>query len=159
MNQNPIYQFPAINQSYNNVYVWLPLALLAICLAGAWWARRHKNLDNMRKNMLVMVLAFIGLTAFGAAAFKIASISKLKPVKIFADAIETPYGRLPFSDLEDASVQPYFRFKPMQPGTPTDSTRYLSLFKRNNQEPDILSEGDYPIDSIFDSLQKILAPN
>ncbi len=156
MNQNPLYEFPAINQSFGNLYIVLPTLFALCCAAAVVWARGRKSLDSIRRNMLVMVFTFMGLTAAGMATLKVVSIFRLKPVRIFADAIETPYGRLPFSELRDAEVQPFFRFKPMQPGAPTDSTRYLSLFKTGNREPDILSEGDYRVDSIFDALKIVI---
>lgn len=153
-----LYEFPAINQSFTNSYFVIPIVVATICFANILFFKQFKRLDTMRRNVLMMVFAFIGLTALGAGIFKFASMQKLTPIKIYADAIETPYGKIPFSDLKDASVQPYMKYKPMQAGVPVDSTRYLFLFKNSQNLPDVISDGDYKIDSIFDALRQTLTP-
>ncbi len=154
-----LHEFPAINQSFTNAYFVIPIVIATICFANILFFRQYKRLDSMRRNVVIMVFTFIGLTALGAGVFKFASMKKLTPIKIYADAIETPYGKIPFSDLKDASVQPYMKYKPMQAGTVTDSTRYLFLFKQSQDLPDVISEGDYKIDSIFDALRQTLTPS
>jgi hypothetical protein len=153
-----LYEFNAINQSLTNSYFVLPIVIATICFANILFFWQYKRLDSMRRNVVIMVFTFIGLTALGAGVFKFASMQKLTPIKIYADAIETPYGKIPFADLKDASVQPYIKFKPMQSGTPADSSRYLFLFKHSQNLPDVISEGDYKIDSIFDALRQTLTP-
>ena len=102
-----------------------------------------------------MVLTFIGVIALGTSAMKLYSQYRLKPVEIYSNRIVTPYGATPLSNVSDYYIKLEKTFKPLQTDVVRDSARYFFLIEKNDKTH-VLSEGDYPIYGILDSLNKVM---
>lgn len=130
--------------------------LLAIgCFVGAMWGVKRLRLDYNRKQVLYLLLWFIGVTALFSAIWKGVSLWLLKPVRIYADAIETPYGYAKFSNMLDFYVKIEPQYRSMQQNMHVDTTKFFYLIERTGKNH-VLSEGDYPVDSILVKLNIVL---
>jgi hypothetical protein len=130
--------------------------VLCICLLGVLYFKNSDWVEVMRRRILIMIFAFIGVTAGGALAFKALAQWKLSPVKLYNNKIETPYGEVtPLSKIKDFYIKMEFSFKPLQPDRASDSTRYFYLIERGDKTH-ILSEADYPIDSILLTMNQLM---
>ncbi|MEO0044575.1 MAG: hypothetical protein RL329_4023 [Bacteroidota bacterium] len=129
------------------------LALLSFGLARFYVQKL--NLDYNRRQVVRLLLLFAGATASFSAIFRGVSLLRLTPVCIYADATETPYGKVAHKDLADFYIKLEMRTRPMQPDVPIDSTKFLHLIEKTGKTH-ILSAGDYPIDSILAKLNIVL---
>ena len=150
----PLYSFASINQGLNG---WLiaPLLIAALCLAGILYFRKNTTLDYNRRNIIVMVLSFIGIIGVGTAAMKLYSQWRLKPVEIYTNRIVTPYGETPLSNISDFYIKLENKYKPLRTDIVLDSAHYFFLIEKN-EKTHVLSQGDYPIYDILDNLNRVI---
>lgn len=150
----PLYTFEPFKQSIDWVVV-LTLALVLLMLFVSFLVKKYSKLDVTRRNIVNMVCFFIGIIAAGTAVFRLISLWKLKPVQIYTNRIETPYGTAQLNNIRDFYIKTEMRTKPMNPNAVTDSSRYFFLLERNDKTH-VLSEGDYQIDSILAKLNDVM---
>jgi hypothetical protein len=129
--------------------------IAALCFGLARFYVQKLNLDYNRRTVVRLLLLFGGMTASFSAIFRGVSLLRLTPVCIYADAIETPYGKAELKNLSDFYIKMETRARSMQPDVPIDSTKFLHLIEKTGKTH-ILSAGDYPIDSILAKLNLVL---
>ena len=150
----PLYTFEPLKQATDWVLIGT-VCLVVLMLIVAFFAKKQTKLDVNRRNIILMICFFIGSIAFGTAAFRLLSLWKLKPVQIFSNRVETPYGTAPINNIRDFYIKIERHYKPMNPSEVTDSSRYFFLMERNDKTH-VLSEGDYQVDSILAKLNDVL---
>lgn len=136
---------------------WLisSITIAILSLLGAYYFNRSKKLDYNRRNIMVMILGFFTVIAFGTTTFRLYSKWRLQPVEIHSDRIKTPYGEAPLSNILDFYIKLEVKQKPMQSGVVESSAHYLFIIERNNKTH-VLSEGDYPIKDILDKMNEVM---
>ncbi len=150
----PLYIFEPFKQTTDWVLVGTLSAAMLMGLL-AYVVSKYSKLDVNRRNILFMLFFFLGILATGTAVFRLFSLWKLKPVQIYSDRIETPYGTAPFKNIRDFYVKIERHYKTMDPSEVRDSARYFFLLERNDKTH-VLSEGDYPVDSILAKLNDVM---
>jgi hypothetical protein len=132
----------------------LGLLLLSL-LAIIFYLNKNAQIDAARRNVLILVLGLICLVVVSTFGFKLLSLWKLQSVKIYNTKIETPYGSTPLSNVKDFYIKLERKYKSLQPDKAVDSARYFFLIERHDKTH-VLSEGDYPIDSILSKLNQVM---
>ncbi|MBL7818398.1 MAG: hypothetical protein JNL70_25530 [Saprospiraceae bacterium] len=150
----PLYSFEPFKQTTDWVLV-LTIGIVLLMLLVGLWVKKKSTLDTNRRSMLMMIFFFIGTIAAGTTFFRLFSMWKLKPVSIYNNRIETPYGAAPFNNIRDFYIKLERHYKPMNPNEIQDSARYFFLLERNDKTH-VLSEGDYPVDSILVKLNEAM---
>lgn len=150
----PLYIFEPIKQATDWVLV-LTFAVVTFMLLVAYWVIKYTKLDTNRRNIVIMLCFFVGIIAAGTAAFRLISMWKLKPVQIFADRVETPYGTARLNNIRDFYIKLERHYKPMNPNEVKDSARYFFILERNDKTH-VLSEGDYQVDSILAKMNDVM---
>ena len=150
----PLYTFEALKHATDWVLVLTSCVVILMALMS-FVVTKYAKLDTNRRNIVVMLCFFIGIIAAGTAAFRLISLWKLKPVQIYVDRIETPYGTARLDNIRDFYVKLERHYKPMNPNEVKDSARYFFLLERNDKTH-VLSEGDYQVDSILAKLNDVM---
>lgn len=148
------YSFNPIKNSFDYL-IWLSLGIFFLCALLAYYFSKNKSLDTTRKNIIYMICFFIGFIALISLGSRLITIFRLRPIRIDATKITTPYGETKFTEIRDFFIQTDRQYKPNSPNQPTDSTRFLIIFDRKLKRQ-MYSEADYPIDSIFKILDKVV---
>ena len=152
--EKPLYVFEPLSHGFDT---WL-VGSLFLALASAaiyFWFQKKTKLDANRRAVVAMAAAFVGFVAFGTVVFRLYSSYRLQPVRLFNDRIETLYGVAQLRDVRDFYIKREFHYKPMQPNVITDSTRFFFILERNDKTH-VLSEGDYPVDSILAKMNDVM---
>ena len=152
--EKPIY---IIEPFKHGADLWLifSISIVALSLAGAYYFYKHKTLDYNRRNIMVMILGFFAVIAFGTTVFRLYSKWRLQPIEIYNNHIKTPYGDAPLSNILDSYIKLEVKYKPMQSNIAQDSAHYLFIIERNSKTH-VLSEGDYPIKEVLDKLNETM---
>ena len=148
------YSFNPIKASFDYL-VWLTSGIIILCTLVAYFINKNKSLDTTRKNIIYMICFFIGFISLISLGSRVITIFRLKPFEIDAMKITTPYGETKLKDIRDFYIQTDRQYKPNSPTVPVDSTRLLIIFDRKLKRQ-VYSEADYPIDSIFKVLDKLV---
>jgi hypothetical protein len=150
----PLYTFEPFKHATDWVLIGTAFLVILMFLA-AFAVQKYAKLDTNRRNIVNMVCFFIGIIAAGTAVFRLISLWKLKPVQIYSNRVETPYGTAPLNEIRDFYIKTERRTKPMNPSAVTDSSRYFFLMERSDKTH-VLSEGDYDVDSILAKLNNVM---
>jgi hypothetical protein len=151
--QPALYAFEAHKQAFDSMLI-LALGLSFLGIVGIFFIKRTAQIDNLRKNLLVMLFSFLSVIALGVAILRLYSRYKLQAVEIYNDKIITPYGTARIIEIEDFFIKIETPNSIVKTQAAKDSTRYLFIVEKN-LKTHVLSEGDYAIDSIFESLEKV----
>ncbi|MCO6493379.1 MAG: hypothetical protein J5I98_33470 [Phaeodactylibacter sp.] len=108
--------------------------------------RRHQN------TLVAMLLFFAFLISGSAAFFSWWKIRKTGPVVIYADAVETPFGKAPFEAIKDAYIHADSQPSVVNPGRAVRTTRIMVIEERNGKAH-AMSEEDYPIEEMLPALR------
>ncbi len=131
-------------------------ALALILLIFVWfWLKNTQKLDKNRRAVVSLLLGMGSLVAGFSLAVKLFSYVRLQPVAIYNNRIETPYGAADYRNVRDFYIKIERKYKPMQPNVVTDSSRYFFVLERSDKTH-VLSEGDYPIDTILVKMNEIM---
>ncbi len=151
--ETPLHTFEAAK---NYLDSWL-IGSIIISLLGFGLYVFQKKLpvrENLR-GVLGLAAALFGLVALLSLGLKVVSMVRLKPVKLYRNSIETPYGTAQLREIRDFYIKKETHYKPMQPNVIADSASYLFILERNDKGH-VLSEGDYPIDSILAKMNDVM---
>jgi hypothetical protein len=135
------------------------LILSLLIAAGAFGAmilllrRPGGKLDRNRMLLLAMLAFFAFIIAGGTAFFSWWSARKVGPVSVFADAIETPYGKANFADIRNAFIETETERSLLNANITTASVRLLIIEEKDGRTH-VLSETNYPIDAVLAALKK-----
>jgi hypothetical protein len=133
----------------------ISLAVAGVCFGFAFGYVQKLRLDYNRRQVLQLLLMFIGVTALFSGIWKSVSLMRLTPVRIYSNVIETPYGRMDFKNIADFYIKVEPKYRTMQQNVPVDTTKFFYLIDRSGKNH-VLSEGDYPIDTILTKLNTVL---
>ncbi len=137
------------NAGADTLTLWLGAGAALLAAAGLIWTLRSRQIDRNRRLVVAMLLFFVALLGAGTAIFSAWSKQKLAPVYFYAQELESPYGRVAYSDITDAyittdkAVQPVFTYQ----------NRDQLLVIESRQQVHVLSEQNYPIRKIFEQLK------
>ena len=99
-----------------------------------------------------MLLFFVGMIAVGTSFFTYWTQKKTGPVLIYADAVETSYGKSYFRDVKNASITVAGNKSLVNPNQQRGATRLL-LIEQHDGKVHVLSEDDYKIEAILNKLR------
>ncbi len=149
----PLYTFNPLKISFD-FYLWIPLFIMLLCIIAGYAAQKNMP-DKNRRLTVLMLLSFVGMIGMCTSASRLYAIYRMKPVKLYTDHIETPFGTTTYFNIKDYFIRLQRDYKPMQPEAVRDSMRYLMIIERNDKTH-LLSEGDYKIDSILVKMNEII---
>ena len=151
--ETPLYTFEAAKTYLDS---WLIGSIIVGILGFGMYFFQEKIpvRQNLRK-VVGLAAALIGLVAALALCLKLFSMARLKPVKLYRNSIETPYGTAQLREIKDFYIKKETHYKPMQPNVIADSASYLFILERNDKGH-VLSEGDYAIDSILAKMNDLM---
>jgi hypothetical protein len=149
----PLHTFEAA-KSYSDI--WLVGSLILGLLGfGLYFFQEKIPVEQRLRSVVGLAAAMIGLVAVLSLSLKLFSMARLKPVKLYRNSVETPYGTASLREIKDFYIKKETHYKPMQPNVVSDSARYLFILERNDKGH-VLSEGDYPIDSILSKMNDLM---
>lgn len=133
---------------------WISLLLAVVGAGGLLFTLRRpvSREEYNRKMLIAMLFFFLAMISAGTAIFSWLSARRTGPVTVYADAIETPYGKAMFRDIQRAHIvvdQPVGLFKV---DTRQGAVKMLVIEERSGQAH-VLSEQSYDIQRIFGLLQ------
>ena len=151
--ETPLYTYEAA-KSYTDI--WLVGALmLGILGFGLYFFQEKIPVRQDLRKVVGLAAALIGLVAMLSLCLKLFSMARLKPVKLYRTSVETPYGTAQLRDIKDFYIKKEVHYKPMQPDVIADSASFLFILERDDKGH-VLSEGDYPIDSILAKMNDLM---
>ncbi len=149
----PLYTFNPLKISFD-FYLWIPLFIMLLCIIAGYTAQKNMP-DKNRRLTVLMLLSFVIVIGLCTSASRLYAIYRMKPVKLYTDHIETPFGTTTYFNIKDYFIRLQRDYKPMQSEAIRDSMRYLMIIERNDKTH-LLSEGDYKIDSILVKMNEII---
>ena len=153
MSEKCLYTFDALKIAFD-FWLWMPLGLILLCIFSGYILQKQIA-DKDRRLTTLMILSFVGVISLLTAGSRLYAITRMQPVKLYTEHIETPFGSTTYFNIKDYFIRLQRDYKPMQPDAPRDSMRYLMIIERNDKTH-LLSEGDYKIDSIFLKMNEII---
>jgi hypothetical protein len=151
--ETPLHTFEAAKSLLDK---WLVgSVIIGIVGLGAYFFQEKLPIRQNLKGVVGLAAALFGLVAVLSLGLKAFSMSRLKPVKLYRNSVETPYGTAEFREIKDFYIKKETHYKPMQPNAVVDSARYLFIVERNDKGH-VLSEGDYAIDSILGKMNDLM---
>ena len=151
--ETPLYTYEAAKTFLDT---WLiGSALLGLLGFGAYFFQDKLPVDVRLRKVVGLAAALIGLVAVLSMGLKLFSMARLKPVKLYRTSVETPYGTAQLREIKDFYIKKEVHYKPMQPNAIADSARFLFILEANDKGH-VLSEGDYPIDSILAKMNDLM---
>ncbi len=139
----------------NQLGLWLGLLVAALALAGMLALLKSKTGDQNRRMLGAMLLFFTCMIAVGTAFFSWLTMRKIGPVNLYADAIETPYGKLPFEDVGSIYIKMEQEKSLLKPEGGNKGVRLLVL-ESTDRKAHVLSEHNYNIQAILGTLKAAL---
>jgi hypothetical protein len=151
--ETPVFIYEATK---NYLESWLIGSIIVGLLGfGLYFFQEKLPVAQRLKNVVGLAAALIGLVAMLSLGLKLFSMARLKPVKLYRNSVETPYGTAQWRDIKDFYIKSEVHYKPMQPNVIADSARFFFIIERNDKGH-VLSEGDYPIDSILAKMNDLM---
>jgi len=139
----------------NELGLWIGLIVGAFALAGMLWLLKKKTGDQNRRLLGAMLLFFVGTISVGTAFFSWLTMRKIGPVSLYADAITTPYGKLPFNKINNIYIKEEKEKSLLQPQGNNKSIRLLVLESKDGKVH-VLSDQNYNIQAILGPLKETM---
>jgi hypothetical protein len=127
-----------------------------LALSGLLWylLKAQPSYENRSRMRAAATLVFFGwLVALGVFGFNAYYASRIKTITIFEDSIDTPEGKILFSDIQNAQIQDAQEAKRFSMELKEKRNQML-LIETTNNKVILLSQENYPIDKVFECLQK-----
>jgi hypothetical protein len=151
--ETPLYTYEAAKSFLDT---WLIGSIVLGLLGfGAYFFQEKLPVEVRLRKVIGLAAALIGLVAVLSMGLKLFSMARLKPVKLYRTSVETPYGTAQLREIKDFYIKKEVHYKPMQPNAIADSARFLFILEANDKGH-VLSEGDYPIDSILAKMNDLM---
>lgn len=137
--------------------LWLSLFIALGALGGAVALYRSKSAASNRNYRVLgaMLLFFVFLIAAATAVFSFWTTQKIDTVYIYENAVETPYGRVEFSNLKDAKIETQRQPSLINPSITRSSSRVL-IIEEEDGKKHLLSEENYDIQEILRRLREVV---
>ena len=133
------------------------VALLAAlgALAGMFALLRTPSTGDQRNRRMLgaMLLFFVVLIASGTSFFSWLKTRKVSTITIYNDAVETPYGKVAFRNIKNASIETDRQPSFVNPSRATRQTKLL-LIEEMDGKAHVMSEKDYDLQNIMSKLKK-----
>ena len=149
-----LYTFqPDLSDSYSTLITGLVIGLGG--LAGALYLLKVPgSRENRTFRQLGAMLLFFGfLIGAGMSLFSWWTTRKLSPVVLYPDAIETPFGRAEFDQIENAYIKEELQKSFIKPSIPTGSYKVL-IIEEIGGKAHALSEENYDLPEIMAKLKE-----
>lgn len=101
-----------------------------------------------------LLLGFGIMIALGTAFFSWLSTTKLDTVKITAQGIELPEGKVKWNKIDRAYLHFDQQLQPFSGLPKGDTTRFLMIIERGSGKTHVLSEEDYEIEKIGEAIRE-----
>jgi hypothetical protein len=151
--ETPLFTYEAA-KSFTDIWL-VGSVFLGLVGFGAYFFQEKLPVEARLKSVVGLAAALIGLVAMLSLCLKLFSMARLKPVKLYRNSVETPYGTAELREIKDFYIKKEVHYKPMQPNAIADSARFLFIVERNDKGH-VLSEGDYPIDTILAKMNDLM---
>lgn len=143
---------PLANNSGIAVWAGAIVSLVGFALAAWLFVKKEEGKDRQHNIIIAMLLFFLGMIAAGTSFFTFWTQQKTGPVIIYADAIETTYGKSSFRDIKNASITVAGNKSLVNPNQQRGATRLL-LIEQHDGKAHVLSEENYKIEAILNKLR------
>ncbi|HMQ64107.1 MAG TPA: hypothetical protein PKE06_25710 [Flavilitoribacter sp.] len=151
--KEPIFTAQPI-QSADQWSFWIAAAVAVMALLAMWKTLNGGfGLERNRAKVISMLLFFAFMIAASTAFFSFWSMRKTGPVRIYADAIETPYGKVAFEDIADARIETIRRPSLVDPAQNRGKNVKALVIEERNRKIHYLSEKNYNINEIMSRLK------
>lgn len=155
--KEPIFTATPIHTA-DQMTLWIASAVAAIVFYGMVRALKGKiPLDRNRSMVLGMFLFFVFLISVSTVFFSFWSMKKTGPVRIYADSIETPFGKAAFEDILNAKIEDYRKPSLVNPGQSRGKKIRSLLIEERNKKAHYLSSENYDIEKIMAELKQAVA--
>jgi hypothetical protein len=151
--ETPLFTFEAA-KTYSDIWL-VGSIIVGIIGFGLYFFQEKIPVERRLRTVVGLAAALIGLVAMLSLCLKLFSMARLKPVKLYKNSIETPYGTAQLREIKDFYIKKEVHYKPMQPNVVADSASYLFILERNDKGH-VLSEGDYPIHAILAKMNDLM---
>lgn len=151
-----LYTFdPTHQEDQTNFLLALFVALFA--LIGLVMLLRKPGVQEQRNRRLLgaMLLFFVFLIAGSTAFFSNLFMRKLGTVKLYATAIETPYGTVAYREINKAYIHLDKQPSIINPNITRRSTRLL-IIEEKDGDTHVLPEENYPIQEILGRMRELV---
>lgn len=153
--EQPIAVFEPIRSGNYNVVI---ISLIIAAIALAFFIFNLKKGFSIRQKgyqQLFSLLAFfVIIIAAATAFFSFWAAQKLTPVKVFAQSIETAFGKVKFEDIQKIYVHDDQQRSRLT-GAPEGAIIRILIIEESDRKTHVLSEENYNIDSLLNVLNTI----
>ncbi|MBX2875990.1 MAG: hypothetical protein KTR30_27970 [Saprospiraceae bacterium] len=141
-------------ESSSGIAVWAGVLVSVIAFGLCTWLflKKEEGKNRQRNIIIAMLLFFLGMIAAGTSFFTFWTYQKTGPVLIYADAVETTYGKSYFRDIKNASITVAGNKSLVNPNQQRGVTRLL-LIEQHDGKAHVLSEENYKIEAILNKLR------
>ncbi len=138
----------------SGIAVWTGALVSIIGFGLATWLffKKEEGKNRQRNIIIAMLLFFLGMIAAGTSFFTFWTQQKTGPVLIYADAVETTFGKSYFQDIKNASITVAGNQSLINPNQQRGATRLL-LIEQHNGKAHVLSEENYKIEAVLNKLR------
>ena len=119
---------------------------------------KTNRIIHQYRTLLALLFFIIALVAGGTAGFSKLTSNKLGAVEIGADYLVTPYGTTDFDEIRNAYIEMDQKPSLFNPGQGKDRIRLLLIIE-NDGKTHVLSEENYPIQEILNTLKANINAN
>jgi hypothetical protein len=130
--------------------------ILTLALSGLLWylLKAKPSYENRSRMRALSTLVFFGwMVSLGVLIFNAYHASRIKTVTIFEDSIDTPEGKVLFTDIQNAQIQNAQEAQRFSMELKPNQNQML-LIETNSKKVILLSQENYPIEQVFDCLKK-----
>lgn len=153
---SPLFTFPA-----NTTEDFITFGLSLLVTAGAGFGlykmqRTSKKGEARRRQMLASMLVFFLLLIAGATAlFSGWTLQKLGTISLYATYMDTPMGRIDYSNVNNASLQENKERSMIDPGSAKRTTKILAIELQDGKVL-VFSEKNYDVRSVLTAMRNVL---
>ncbi len=129
------------------------LLFLGLC---TWLLLKKEEGQKRQLNIiLAMLFFFLGMISFGTSFFTFWTQQKTGPVILYAEAVETVYGKVAFAQIKNASITTMGNKSRINPQQQRGGSRLL-LLEENSGKAHVLSEDNYDIQLIYNAIKSAI---
>lgn len=135
-----------------SIYLGLGAGLLGLTGMILLLRRQGSRKDRNYRMLGAMLLFFVFLIGSSTAFFSWLAARRIGPVSIYAEAIATPYGTIPFSELKNAEIRQAGQRSLVNPNRISGQKQIL-LIEEKNGKVHAFSEDNYRLQEILAKLR------
>ena len=156
--ESPIQSFEPYLYGINTLtFIFLSLTLLLIILLFFQNKKKVPYFEKKRKRMYSMLIFFGILICGTTGLLNLVNSFNLKTVKFYSNSIETPQGKINYDDIQSSYIyvdKPLLMSQNNQQASSPKQNRIL-IIEEYSRKTHVLSEENYQIEEILESLNKI----